>query len=91
MLKPGWRYEVRLCHAGTNGEGDGYPDYDYELLCGNGSLPSNVVVDDPDSLFGLFPERRAAVCAVPISQLAEPEVLAIMPDVEYYIRVRNML
>ena len=52
MLKPGWRYEVRLCHAGTNGEGDGYPDYDYELLCGNGSLPSNVVVDDPDSLFG---------------------------------------
>ena len=42
MLKPGWKYEVRLYHAGTNISG-GSPDYDYELTCGNGSLPSSVV------------------------------------------------
>ena len=51
MLKPGWKYEVRLYHAGTNISG-GSPDYDYELTCGNGSLPLNVVVQDPDGLFG---------------------------------------
>ena len=51
MLKPGWKYEVRLYHAGTNISG-GSPDYDYELTCGNGSLPSSVVVQDPDGLFG---------------------------------------
>lgn len=27
-LVPGWRYGVRLAHAGTNIEGDGGPDYD---------------------------------------------------------------
>ncbi|MBR3222497.1 MAG: hypothetical protein IKF72_09745 [Kiritimatiellae bacterium] len=52
MLKPGWKYEVRLYHAGTNGEGEGYPDYDYELLCGSSLQYGGVVVDDPDSLFG---------------------------------------
>ncbi len=52
MLKAGWKYEVRLYHAGTNGSGSGYPDYDYELDCASSSLPSNVVVEDPESLFG---------------------------------------
>ena len=52
MLKAGWKYEVRLCHAGTNGSGTDYPDYDYELNCESNSLPSNVMVDDPASLFG---------------------------------------
>ena len=52
MLKPGWKYEVQLFHAGTNGSGDGYPDYDYELRCGATSPPGNVAVSDPDSLFG---------------------------------------
>ncbi len=52
MLKAGWKYEVRLSHAGTNGSGSGYPDYDYELDCGGGSLPDNVIVNDPSSLFG---------------------------------------
>lgn len=48
MLKPGWRYEVRLCHASTNGHGAGYPDYDYKLEC----FAGNVLIDDPDGLFG---------------------------------------
>ena len=52
MLKAGWKYEVRLYHAGTNGSGSGYPDYDYELDCRLDALPDNVVVDDPSSLFG---------------------------------------
>lgn len=52
MLKPGWRYEVRLRHAGTNGRDSGYPDYDYELVCSSESLPPYVVVKDPKSLFG---------------------------------------
>ena len=52
MLKPGWRYEVRLFHAGTNGSGSGYPDYDYELNFTTNAFPANVVVQDPDGLFG---------------------------------------
>ena len=48
MLKPGWSYEVSLFHAGTNGKGSGYPDYDYLLVCS----ASNVLIDDPDGLFG---------------------------------------
>jgi hypothetical protein len=50
MLKPGWKYEVRLHHAGTNSGGS--PDYDYRLDCGSGALPPNIVVDDPSALFG---------------------------------------
>ena len=52
MLKPGWKYETRLYHAGTNGSGDGYPDYDYTLQT-TGALPSHVAIDDPSSLFGV--------------------------------------
>ena len=48
MFKPGWSYEVRLRHASTNGHGSGYPDYDYTLECS----ASNVLIDDPDGLFG---------------------------------------
>ena len=51
MLKPGWKYEVRLHHAGTKERGSGYPDYDYLLRINSASLPDNVVVDDPDTLF----------------------------------------
>lgn len=53
MLKAGWKYEVRLYHAGTNGSGSGYPDYDYQLDCASSSLPSRVVVEDPEALFGI--------------------------------------
>ena len=52
MLKPGWKYEVRLCHASTNGSGAGYPDYDYQLDFGGSDAPHNVILDDPDGLFG---------------------------------------
>ena len=52
MLKAGWKYEIRLKHAGTNGDGSGYPDYDYRLLCIKDALPKNVIVADPDLLFG---------------------------------------
>ena len=51
LLKPGWKYEVRLFHAGTNA-GDA-PDYDYTLQPAAGSLPPRVVIEDPDSLFGV--------------------------------------
>ena len=51
MLMPGWKYEVRLYHAGTDPNFNGHPrpDYDYELSCGAGA--NNVVVDDPEGLF----------------------------------------
>ena len=54
MLKPGWKYEVRLHHAGTdpNYHGTPLPDYDYTLDCATNALPPNVVVQDPDGLFG---------------------------------------
>lgn len=53
MLKPGWKYEVRLYHAGTNGRVSICPDYDYQLNCGNNGVPpANVIVDDPASLLG---------------------------------------
>ena len=53
MLKPGWKYEVRLHHAGTSPTYNGTPkpDYDYALTIA-GSLPHNVILDDPSSLFG---------------------------------------
>ena len=53
-LKPGWRYEVTLSHAGTDPEYNGSPrpDYDYELRQ-VGPLPGNVIITDPDSLLGV--------------------------------------
>ena len=50
FLKPGWKYEVRLEHAGTNKSGS--PDYDYTLEL-SGNVPGNVIIDDGDSLFGV--------------------------------------
>ena len=54
MLKPGWKYEVRLRHAGTNPAyaGTPNPDYDYTLQPVTNALPPYVQVSDPDSLFG---------------------------------------
>lgn len=52
LLSPGWTYMVRMCHAGTNGTGAGYPDYDYQLECNTNTLPRNVLIDDPCFLFG---------------------------------------
>ena len=52
MLKPGWRYAVRLYHAATNPDyhDSPNPDYDYELAwCSTGGF---ALVDDPLSLFG---------------------------------------
>ena len=49
FLKPGWKYEVRLDHAGTNNSDR--PDYDYTLT--HASVSSNVVITDSDSLFGI--------------------------------------
>ena len=53
MLKPGWKYEIRLYHAGTNGGGSGYPDYDYTLLPLTNNLPPYVSFDDPDGLLAV--------------------------------------
>ena len=52
-LKPGWTYEIRLFHAGT----DPYytdtpnPDYDYRLRCDDEDLPDWIVISDPEGLF----------------------------------------
>ena len=53
MLKSGWKYEVRLCHAGTcpSYNGTPNPDYDYALTIAD-AMPDNVILDDPSSLFG---------------------------------------
>ena len=55
LLKPGWRYEVRLRHAGTDPEytDTPRPDYDYTLRPVTNNLPPYVLVSDPDSLFGV--------------------------------------
>lgn len=53
MLKPGWKYEVRLFHSGTNGSGNGYPDYDYELDFNGNDTTDGVIKNDPDGLFGI--------------------------------------
>ena len=50
FLKPGWRYEARLAHAGTKSGVE--TDYDYTLTQ-TGDLPPNVVLVDDDSLFGV--------------------------------------
>lgn len=50
MLKPGWKYEVRLRHAATNLT---TPDYDYTLQPITNNLPPFVQLSDPDSLFGV--------------------------------------
>ncbi len=53
MLKPGWKYEVRLYHAGTDPDYDGSPrpDYDYELSCDRATVTESVIVVDDDGLF----------------------------------------
>ena len=53
MLKPGWEYEVRLLHAGTDPAytGSPHPDYDFTLRIANDVLPSNVALEDPERLF----------------------------------------
>ena len=85
MLRPGWKYEVRLYHAGTDPDYDGtpHPDYDYELSCNSGSLPKNVVVDDPEGLFDGCDDGEVftaagkvatiAVCTVTCVKICKPE------------------
>ena len=54
MLKPGWKYEIRLFHSGTDPRYNGSPrpDYDYRLRPVTDDLPGNVAFDDPEGLFG---------------------------------------
>ena len=53
MLKPGWKYEVRLYHSGTDPKYNGTPcpDYDYELVCNRGAHSGRVIVVDDSGLF----------------------------------------
>ena len=48
LLKRGWRYDVRLFHAGTN---LAKADYDYTLRLSNDV--AGVILDDPQHLFGV--------------------------------------
>lgn len=52
-LRPGWKYEVKLCWVECRYPRDGvnYPNYDYTLRLGCASLPDGVVLDDPGGLF----------------------------------------
>ena len=78
-LKNGWKYEVRLDHVSTDPHYDGMPnpDYDYELSLP--SRPSNVVLVDPQGLFGVdgsserFGGEGKVAC---VYALGEPTVLA---------------
>lgn len=49
-LKSGWKYEVRLFHAGTSSSES--PDYDYTLQIVD-ALPGFVVTNDSQCLFGV--------------------------------------
>ena len=52
-LKPGWTYEIRLFHAGTdpNYTDTPNPDYDYRLRCDDNDLSDRIVISDPEGLF----------------------------------------
>jgi len=95
MLKPGWKYEVKMEWASCKYPWDGinYPNYDYTLSLGN-NVPSNVVVDDPDNLFrsdyyGMdyygtshFPVLDATVeiCALQSPEIIVPDVVGVNND-----------
>ena len=53
MLKPGWKYAVRLYHVGTSPdyEDEPRPDYDYLLSWLPSGSSAPVIADDPDGLF----------------------------------------
>ena len=54
MLKPGWKYEVKMRWVSCSEPHDGYnyPNYDYTLVhWTSGNEPDGVIVDDPEGLF----------------------------------------
>lgn len=53
MLKPGWRYEVRMRWVACKNPHDGtyYPNYDYTLKMDDTTKPPCVVLDDPHGIF----------------------------------------
>ena len=79
ILKPGWRYEVRLHHAGTD---PAYvqtprPDYDYTLEIAD--APASVAVSDPDGLFGVHSSSDTFTGAgktATVHVLAPPKITA---------------
>ena len=52
-LKPGWRYEVRLDHAGSDPAYTGTPKPDYDYTLEFSPKPESVLLDDPQGLFGV--------------------------------------
>ena len=71
MFKPGWEYEVRLFHAGTDPAytGSPRPDYDYTLRNTNDVLPLNVVLEDPESLFGVDDSSETFAAAGKVARI----------------------
>ena len=57
FLKKGWRYAIRLRHAGTNRSPEDGPDYDYVLAYSNLTDNAKFFFEDPDELFGLVDVR----------------------------------
>ena len=49
-LKPGWRYEVRLDHAGSDPAYTGTPKPDYDYTLEFSPKPESVLLDDPQGL-----------------------------------------
>ncbi len=96
MLKPGWRYEVRMRWAACRCPRDGwyYPNYDYTLKVDSGTLPANVVVRDPDGLFQddyygndyyggtYFPvlDKTATIHVLAPPQIVAPETIGVNDD-----------
>ena len=87
MLKPGWRYEVRLKHAGTDPDYSQTPrpDYDYDLCCEQEGLPACVVLEDPQGLFEGSEKSETFAAAGKVATLtvyAVQEVCICSPDDE---------
>lgn len=71
MLKPGWKYEVRLYHAATDPEYNGTPcpDYDYQLVCDRGANSGRVIVVDDDGLFDGCYDGRVFTASDKVAQI----------------------
>ena len=53
MLKPGWKYEVRMQWVACRYPADGsyYPNYDYTLAIDGDSPPAGILLEDPCEIF----------------------------------------
>ena len=102
MLKPGCAYEARLRHAGTAPQYrgvPGFPDYDYELELA--SAPPNVLLEDPQGLFGrigagpydpfLAEGKTARLVVLPSPTVSGPRYVGVNDDDDNGDGIRDSL